>query len=80
MAGRKRVYVANTTFVCELNGADLAVRAEIDRFEEGHPVLRGRENLFDMIGEAPEVEAATAAPGEQRSRLSASSHARVRKG
>ncbi|MCZ7538252.1 MAG: hypothetical protein M5T61_21495 [Acidimicrobiia bacterium] len=27
------------------------MRADDDRFEEGHPVLRGRESLFDVIGE-----------------------------
>lgn len=80
MAGRKRVYVANTTFVCELDGADFHVRADIDRFEDGHPVLKDRENLFDVVGEVPEVEAATAAPGEWRTRSSKSSHARIRKG
>lgn len=66
MAGK--VYEAKTTFTCEHEGQHTLVRKG-SVVREGHPILTGREELFQL--HAPrgvdfEVEQATAAPGELR--------------
>jgi hypothetical protein len=60
------IYVATESFMVELDGNPVAVRKDITRVREGHPLLEGRENLFKPITAHFEVEAATNAPGERR--------------
>jgi hypothetical protein len=73
MAGRKRtgdgIYVANTSFSCELNGDKVFVTAG-ERIREGHPLLRAQPGFFEPVDTSVkyDVEQATAAPGEQRER------------
>jgi hypothetical protein len=64
------VYVATESFSCDLDGVPVNVTKGITRVREGHPLLRGREQLFTVDDQIDFdlVEAATAAPGEKRGR------------
>ena len=60
------VYVAKDSFVTEFNGQEVRIHKGVDRVAAGHPILVGREHLFERAGLRFGVEQATAAPGEQR--------------
>lgn len=60
------IYVATETFATELDNQPIIVQKDITRVRAGHPLLKGRENLFKLITVHYEVEQATAAPGEKR--------------
>jgi len=62
------VFVANTSGSAEVNGQVLTFTKGITRVRAGHPLLKGRESLFDPIDDHVhyDVEQATAAPGEKR--------------
>lgn len=62
----RRIMVAKESFVTRYEGVDLTFLAGQTRVEEGHPILVGREHLFEPIKAHYEVEAATAGPGEVR--------------
>lgn len=69
--GRKRddgIYVANTTFVCDIDGLQEVIRAGTTRVRGGHPLLARYAGYFDPVdaGVHYEVEQMTAAPGEKR--------------
>ncbi|MFI9344928.1 hypothetical protein ACIG0D_27235 [Streptomyces sp. NPDC052773] len=60
------------SFTAYVDGMPRSVRAG-DLVEDGDPVLKGRAHLFEDVethvaqgSQRPRVEAATAAPGEQR--------------
>lgn len=63
-----RVYVARESGSAEVDGESLAFVKGVTRVREGHPLLKGREGLFELADERVhyEVEAASAAPGEKR--------------
>lgn len=66
-----RVFVARETFSwTDADGVPLIAHAGQTRVREGHPLLAGREHLFDPVeGQVHyDVEQATAAPGEKRGR------------
>lgn len=61
------IYVARESFTTELaDGTPIHVRSGVTRVREGHPLLVGREELFEPMTVDYEVEQATAAPGEKR--------------
>jgi hypothetical protein len=70
--GRKRddgIYVANTSFICDLDGVQETIHKGSTRVRGGHPLLRAHPEYFDRadVGVQFEVvEQATAAPGEKR--------------
>jgi hypothetical protein len=74
MARKEDVYVANETFICELDGAQTVVHKGQTRVRAGHPLVETYPGYFDAE-EGPhfDVEAATAAPGEKRGSKAASS-------
>jgi hypothetical protein len=65
MAGR--IFVAVDSFSCDVDGTPRVVPlGAIVR--EGHPIMNGREHLFEPLQQRVdfEVEQATAVPGELR--------------
>lgn len=58
-----KVYVATDTLVIDDHGSPVTIHAG-DRIREGHPYLRGRENLFSLedTGVRFDVGEATAPP------------------
>jgi hypothetical protein len=66
MARSNRMYVAIETFACRVGDEDRLVVKDKTRVREDDPVLKGNEEHFRELDDYPEVEAATAAPGERR--------------
>lgn len=60
------IFVAKQSFTTELDGAPISVFGGVTRVRAGHPLLKGREELFEPLKVHYDVEAATAAPGETR--------------
>lgn len=62
------IYVATETFSADVDGTPQVIQKGITRVRRGHPLLKGREDLFAPIDLHVdyEVEQATAAPGEKR--------------
>jgi hypothetical protein len=73
MAGRKReseIFVAKTSFACEVDGERLFIN-QGERVRSGHPLLKNQGAYFEPADttvhfDMPDVEQATAAPGEKR--------------
>lgn len=72
MAGRRKppegghIYVAKESFSTEVDGVPVQIHAGRTRVREGHPIMAGREHLFELLTVDYEVEQMTAAPGERR--------------
>lgn len=69
--GRKRddgIYVANTSFICDIDGVQETIHKGSTRVRGGHALLRAHPEYFDPadMGIQFEVEQMTAAPGEKR--------------
>lgn len=60
------IYVAKESFATELDGQSVIVQKDVTRVRAGHPLLKGRENLFELLSVQYDVEQATSKPGEQR--------------
>jgi hypothetical protein len=60
------IFVAKQSFTTELDGVPISVYGGQTRVRAGHPLLQGREALFEPLKVHYDVEAATAAPGETR--------------
>lgn len=60
------VYVAKKTAVLQVDGKRVTIRRGLTRVREGHPLLDGREDLFEPLTVHYDVEQASAAPGEKR--------------
>lgn len=60
------IYVARESFSTILKGEHIPVVGGRTRVREGHPLLKGREHLFEPLTVDYEMEQATAAPGEKR--------------
>lgn len=63
-----KILVARETFTAELDGSPVIVHKGVTRVREGHPLLKGREDLFELVDDTVhyDIEQATAAPGEKR--------------
>ena len=63
-----RVFVARDSGSAEVDGEQYSFVKGVTRVREGHPLLAGREQLFEPVDDAVhyEWETATAAPGERR--------------
>ena len=61
------VYIANTSGTAEVQGVTYDFHEGIDRFAADHPLVKACPLFFTRDpSAAPEVEQATAAPGEKR--------------
>lgn len=60
------IYVANDSFTTVLDGVPIVVHKGQTRVRAGHPLLKGKAALFDLLTVQYDVEQATKAPGEQR--------------
>ena len=63
------IYVANTSGAAEIDGVEYQFNVGVTHLRKGHPLLEACPTYFDLVGGAeaePEVEQATAAPGERR--------------
>jgi hypothetical protein len=71
MTRKPEYYKAKEGFVTQFKGEQISVAAG-ELVIAGHPLLKGRAELFEPASslgrftERPEVEEATAAPGEKR--------------
>jgi len=65
-AQEDQIMVAKESFFTRWDGEDRQFIAGMTRVRAGHPILVGREHLFEPIGAHYEVEQATNAPGERR--------------
>jgi hypothetical protein len=62
------VFEAKASFACVYNGGEVSIRKG-ERVREGHDLLRAYPDKFQPLTikfDVPEVEQATAAPGEKR--------------
>lgn len=66
MANAADIYVAKESFVTHFEGAEIIVHKGSTRVRAGHPLLKGREALFEPLKVHYDVEQATSRPGEQR--------------
>lgn len=67
------IYVCSETFHGEYDGAPITCHKDVTRVAAGHPLLDVYGGYFKPISDrvdfdVPEVESATAAPGEKRGR------------
>lgn len=71
------VYIANSTFACDLDGAPIVVHSGVTRVRKGHPLYERYQDSFDLVDNAIEfdIEEATAPPVSQP-KSSAQSHKR----
>ena len=60
------ILVARKTAVMQVGDQRVTIRKGITRVREGHPLLEGREDMFEPISVHYDVEQATAEPGEKR--------------
>ena len=60
------VYVARESFTAELDGVPVSVVKGVTRVREGHPLMEGREGLFEIVTVHFEVDAAGPPAGETR--------------
>jgi len=60
------IFVPRDSFAVEIDGVRYVLHKGVTRVRQGHPVMVGREDLFEPLTVDLEVESATAAPGEQR--------------
>lgn len=60
------LYVARDSFTVDLDGVPTTITKGITRVREGHPLLDGRESLFEPIAAHFEVDAPSVARGETR--------------
>lgn len=58
------VYIANSTFACDLDGAPVIVHRGVTRVRAGHPLFERYKDNFDLVDTAIEfdIEEATASP------------------
>jgi hypothetical protein len=63
-----QVYVANTTFSTDLDGAAVVVHKDHDRVRGDHPLYQQCPELFDPVDDHVrfDTETAVAVPGEDR--------------
>lgn len=64
--GGGEIFVARQSFTTELDGVPISVYGGQTRVRAGHPLLKGREELFEPLKVHYDIEAATAGPGETR--------------
>ncbi len=65
----QQMYVAIETFVAKVDGKEVTIAANRDLVAEGHELLKRYPDNFrkaEARFSTPEVEQATAAPGERR--------------
>lgn len=61
------IYVAATSFQCDVDGKRYTFHKDITLIRKGHPALKGHEHYFKPVRVHYDVEQATANPGERRS-------------
>ena len=60
------VFVARESFSTTLDGVPVAVVKGVTRVRAGHPLLAGREDLFELLTVHYDVERAPGRAGETR--------------
>lgn len=60
MAGK--IYVSKINGIADYDGAQVTLVAGVTRVREGHPLLEGRESVFEEVSVDYEVETARQAP------------------
>lgn len=67
MARDRNILVANTNAAIVHDGQSVMLHRGRTHVRAGHPILAGREHMFEQLHVDYDVEQATAAPGEKRS-------------
>lgn len=67
------ILIATETFATEIDGIPTIVHKNVTRVREGHPIALANPQNFEPVEdrvdhELPDIEQATAAPGEKRAR------------
>jgi hypothetical protein len=65
----ERLLVARESFEADVDGKSIVVHKGVTRVRASHPLVRGRELLFEPLDEhrdRPDVEEAIAEPGRKR--------------
>lgn len=65
----RQIFVCSETFISNYEGAPIKFVQDLTRVRAGHPLLTQFPDKFKPVDahyEVPEVEQATAAPGERR--------------
>lgn len=65
-AGSGEIFVAKQSFSTDVDGVPISVNAGITRVRAGHPLLKGREDLFEPITVHYDVDQASPVRGETR--------------
>ena len=60
------IYVARDSFLTIVDGVEVMISKGKTRVREGHPLLSGREDLFEPMTVDYDIEQASSAPGEKR--------------
>ena len=63
MAGK--IYVATQNGLADYDGRQVPIRAGVTRVREGHPLLKGREAIFEEIKVDYDIEDARSAPQDE---------------
>lgn len=63
MAGK--IYVARVDGIIDYNGGQVPIKAGVTRVREGHPILEGRESVFEEITVQYDLEDARSAPQDE---------------
>lgn len=61
-----QIFQARESFTVDMDGSPITVVGGTTRVREGHPLLKGREHLFEPVTVHYDVEQATQGPGEKR--------------
>ena len=56
MSSRRGIYVAKQTFIVNLDGDQLLIKAHRTYVREGHALLKGREHMFRKVEPQYEVK------------------------
>lgn len=60
-----KIYVAKFSGFADLDGRQVHVQEGVTRVREGHPLLKGREDVFEEIGVHYDLEDARSAPQDE---------------
>ena len=60
-----KIYIARSSGLADYDGGQVYIQAGVTRVREGHPLLKGRESIFEEIEVQYEVEDARSAPQDE---------------
>jgi hypothetical protein len=61
-----KLLIATHSFACEVDGEEYLVRKGATRVRANHPLVKGREQLFEPAAPGPDLEPPAKAPRRRR--------------